>query len=138
MQTRMTVTQRSRITAEDGEITEISSVSPGCLRDDTLTYTETTEGAKVYHRVTLGGDALTVSRAGAVVSEIVFRAGAQHTSVYRIPPYAFDMTVDTESLAVNRENGGLSITLVFSSLLGGSRQRTEMTITAEPREEATA
>ena len=135
MQSRMTVSQSSRIKAEDGEVTELSSLSPGCLRAGTLTYTETTDGAKVYHRVTVAGDAVTVSRTGAVVSEIRFKVGETHTSLYRIPPYAFDMTVDTESLSVRHENGTLAIALVFNSILGGSRQRTEMTITAMPREE---
>ena len=136
MQIRMTVTQRSLITHEGGESTELSSVSLGCLGDGVLTYTEETEGAKVYHRITLEGrDAITVSRSGAVVSDIRFKAGTRHTSVYRIPPYSFDMTVDTESLQIEREGDTLTIALVFSSLLGGSRQRTEMTIKATPREE---
>ena len=137
MQIRMTVSQRSRITGEDGETAELSSLSPGCLRDGTLTYTETTDGAKVYYRVTADSeDTLTVSRSGAIVSEIVFRAGERYTSVYRIPPYAFDMTVETESLSVKWEGAGIEIAVVFRSTLGGSSQRTEMTITATPREEA--
>jgi uncharacterized beta-barrel protein YwiB (DUF1934 family) len=134
---KMRVSQVSRITGEDGETLVHKIEGEGCLRGDLLTFTETAEqGAKVFHRISLGCGELTVRRTGAVVSTVRFAEGERDLSVYRIPPYASDMAVETERLELDRAGEGLSLRLVFRAEIGGSRQRTELCLTAEPREDA--
>ncbi len=131
---RMAVTETSRIVGEDGEITELTLRAAGCLRGGVLTYTEVSDGAKIFHRVDLREDgAVTVSRSGAIVSELRFSRGERHSSLYRIPPYAFDMEIVTDEVSVSVTEAGVSVFLCFRSLLGGAKQETKLKILAEPR-----
>ena len=133
---RMTVTEASRVVGADGEASEMRCVAPGCLRGGVLTYTTEADGAKVFHRVDLREvGRVTVTRSGAIVSELVFSVGERHASVYRIPPFSFDMEIVTRSLSVSMSEAGGSIRLCFASRLGGAEQETELTVSAVPRGE---
>jgi hypothetical protein len=62
--------------------------------------------------------------------------GRVEQTLYEVPPFAFDMTVTTESVKVRREkNGGLRLGLRFRSVIGGAPQMTDLVIRALPREE---
>lgn len=133
---RMTVTETSRVIGADGEVSEMSCVAPGCLRGGLLTYTTEADGAKVFHRVDLRENGrVTVTRSGAIVSELSFSVGERHSSLYRIPPFSFDMEIETRALSVAVGEAGASVHLCFSSRLGGAEQETELSILAEPRGE---
>ena len=137
---RVTVRETSRVTASDGDITELTSLSPGCLRESAdgllLTYTDTTEGGKVFNRIEIKDDSVSVRRTGAVSMALTFCVGQSERTVYGVPPFTFDMTVTTESLKVRREESGVRIGLRFRSTVGGAPQSTELVISARIREAA--
>jgi uncharacterized beta-barrel protein YwiB (DUF1934 family) len=138
---KVLVRETSSITCSDGDVTDLSSLSPGCLRDCAdgllLTYTDDTEGGKVFNRVEISGERVSVRRTGAVSLSLTFEAGKTEHTVYGVPPFSFDMTVSTESVRVRREeNGGLRIGLVFRSVVGGAPQTTHLNIRATPKGEA--
>ncbi len=135
------VRETSTVTQADGDVTELSSLCTGCLRESRsgllLTYTDQTEGGKVFNRVRISGDRVSVERTGAVSLSLTLESGRTEQTVYRVPPFAFDMTVTTESVTVTRKpNGGLCIKLVFGTVLGGAPQATELVIEATPRRDA--
>ena len=137
---RVTVRETSRVTASDGDVTELTSLSPGCLRESAdgllLTYTDTTEGGKVFNRIEIKDDSVSVRRTGAVSMALTFCVGQSERTVYGVPPFTFDMTVTTESLKVRREESGVRIGLRFRSTVGGAPQSTELVISARIREAA--
>ena len=93
---RVTVRETSRVTASDGDVTELTSLSPGCLRESAdgllLTYTDTTEGGKVFNRIEIKDDSVSVRRTGAVSMALTFCVGQSERTVYGVPPFTFDMT----------------------------------------------
>ena len=138
MDLKVSVRETSRITQSDGDVTELSSLSPGCLRELgdklILTYTDTTEGGRVFNRVEIEDECVSVKRSGAVSLSLRLKVGEVEKTVYEVPPFAFDMTVKTESVRVVREQkGGLRIGLRFDSIIGGAPQKTELVIRALPK-----
>ena len=70
-------------------------------------------------------------RRGAITSEIIFEKGKAHTSLYRVPPLSFDLTVKTRALEFGiTENGG-TLTLVYSMDIGGAQRLAKMDITVK-------
>ena len=136
---KVNVRETSNITQADGEVTDLTSLSPGCLRECAdgllLPYTDTTEGGKVYNRVEIKGGRVSVRRTGAVSLSLVFEKGRTEHTIYGVPPFSFDMTVTTESLTVKREGTGeVRIGLVFRSTVGGAPQTTRLCIRATAKE----
>lgn len=137
---KVTVRENSSVTGEDGDVTSITALCPGCLRENAdgllLTYTDTTEGGKVYSRVEIKGERVSVRRTGAVSLSLTFEVGRTERTLYEVPPFSFDMTVVTNAVRVRREgDGGLRIGLDFRSTVGGAEQTTHLVIRATPKED---
>ena len=134
---KVTVRETSTVTAQDGDVTEMTSLSPGCLRESdggfTLTYTQTNEGTKIFNRITAKGASVRVVRSGAVSLSLLLEPGRRENTVYAVPPFRFDMTVTTDT--VTESDGGCRIGLVFHSVIGGAPQTTRLSIRARTRKE---
>ena len=98
---------RSRIEDldESGLVTdaeEIKSESMGFLRaaEDEMLLTDTEgEGeSKVFSQVLIRGASVIVNRRGATESSICLEVGKKQTSVYKVPPYSFDMEVEAKRI----------------------------------------
>lgn len=138
---RVNVRETSSITAEDGDVTDLTSLSPGCLRETAaglvLTYTQDSESGKIFNRVETTDHGLRITRSGAVELTLVLEPKRTEKTIYRVPPFSFDMLVTAEAVKIRREeSGGLRIGLSFRSVVGGSAQTTRLVIRATPREEA--
>ena len=138
---RVSVRETSRVTQEDGETVEMSSLCEGCLRrfpcETLLTYTANAEGGRIFNRIRAKGKEVTVKRSGAVSLSLTLKEGQTEQTLYQVPPFSFDMTVTTESVEVEHHtSGGLSLRLCFRSVIGGAPQTTELVIDAEPRRDA--
>ena len=138
---KVEVRETSSVTGSDGDVTDVASRSPGCLRESAdgllLTYTDTAEGKRIYNRVEISGERVSVRRTGAVSLSLVFEVGRTEKTVYGVPPFSFDMTVTTEAVRIRREeNGGVRIGLDFRSVVGGAPQATHLVIRATPKEDA--
>ena len=117
----------------DGDV-EVNNESALCTyRIDSETvsvsYKTITEGGAVNTSYRLTGDALTVTRSGAINSVIVFKTGETHSSIYEITPYKFDMTVTTKRLRHTVTAGGAEIDLLYEMNVGDAAKLCKMKIT---------
>ena len=115
---------------------EIKSESAGFLRagedEMLLTYTEGEGEAKVFSQVSIRGDAVTVHRRGASESTMMLRVGEQHTSVYKVPPYAFDMAVEAKRIRNSLTLKGGRLDLFYMMTIGGQARKVRLTVDFEP------
>lgn len=138
---RVSVRETSRVTQQDGEAFELSTLSEGCLRPSPagmlLTYTADAEGERIFNRVRISHGCVSVRRSGAVSLSLTLEKGRVEHTVYGVPPFSFDMTVTTESVEIaHRAAGELSLRLRFRSVIGGAPQTTELVIDVTPRGDA--
>ena len=122
----------------DVEVTEESEICS--YRTDgemvSVSYKILTEGGAVSTSYRLAGDALTVTRSGAINSVMVFKTGETHSSVYEIPPFKFDMTVTAKRLAHNMTHLGGDIELLYEMNIGEAIKLCKMKITVCEENEA--
>lgn len=103
----------------------------GELRMD---YTERGEGGtRVHCEIAAAGERVTVARRGDVECDMVFEKGVRHASLYRVPPYSFDMEIVTLRLENELTADGGRLTILYRMKLGGAERRTRMVLVAAPR-----
>ena len=116
---------------------EISiSTHSGSLRDEGeilhLGYTEEGEGGNVECHIVIYPDGgVSLSRRGAIVSDILFKEGEECHTVYSIPPYKFDMTVYTKRVRSDMSAEGGILRLLYSMNVGGQEKKVQMKITVK-------
>ena len=93
-----------------------------------LTYSEKTDNGDVYSDITYSDGEVWVKRRGALVSELFFKEGAEHTSVYEIPPYKFDASVKTRRIKADLSETGGVISLFYNMKIGGAEKSARMKI----------
>lgn len=95
----------------------------------TLAYKETREGSSVLCEITVKESSVEVRRRGDVSCDMVFSAGKTYETLYQVPPFSFDMTIDTVRIenGISEENGSLS--LLYDMTVGGAKKRCRMKIT---------
>lgn len=116
----------------EGEAEKSVTQSVGTLRISdgrtSLTYTESTEQGEIRTMIVCLGGQVSVSREGAIVSELCFTEGETHRSIYEIPPFRFDAEVRTKRVRVNvTESEGL-IDLLYNMTIGGAEKAARMRI----------
>lgn len=92
-----------------------------------LYYTEENEGGKTQCTLVVGDDGvITLTRCGAIESVMSFKEGASTDTVYKIPPYSFDMTISTARIRNSlREHGG-ELQLIYAMTVGGQSKKVRM------------
>lgn len=115
----------------EGDIERNTSEAEGFFRfsDEgaTLTYAEENEGGRAESEIIIG-DAVRVVRHGAIESDMLFKEGETHSSIYSVPPYKFDATVRAKRVRIDiNENGG-KIDLLYSMKIGGAEKSARMKI----------
>ena len=93
-----------------------------------LTYSEDNDGAAVYSDVTYSDGEVWVKRRGALKSELFFKEGTEHSSIYEIPPYKFDATVKTRRIKASFSDEGGEISLFYNMKIGGAEKNARMRI----------
>lgn len=136
---RFSVRSRIEDLDENGlgtEAEEICSESAGFLRaaedEMLLTYTEGEGEAKVFSQVLIRGEAVTVNRRGASESTMVLKVGETHTSVYKVPPYAFDMEVEAKRIRNSMTLQGGRIDLFYLMTIGGQARKVRLCVDFVP------
>ena len=97
----------------------------------TIAYSEESDGGEILTNIVFTPSRVTIARNGAVRSHMVFEKGAPHTSLYEVPPYAFDMEVTTHTVLVSISIFGGRIHLEYDRLLGGESTRVVFDLLAE-------
>ena len=93
-----------------------------------LTYTEENEGGRAESEIIWHGGALTVKRSGAIRSEMVFKPGEVHQSLYSVSAYSFDVSVKPRRMQVELDAGGGKIDLLYNMTIGGADKAVRMKI----------
>lgn len=93
-----------------------------------LAFAEDSEGGKINTNVFCFGDSVTVKREGAVESNMQFAVGEIHSSIYSIPPYQFDVTVNAKRVKTELFAVGGSIDLLYNMKIGGADKNARMKI----------
>lgn len=103
---------------------------------NSLTYSEEIEGKKVHTTLTyrLRANRVHLKKRGAMKSEIIFEENFEHSSLYEIPPYSFDMTVRSQVVKASLGADGGEITLSYFRTIGGDTAPVEMRIVGIPLE----
>lgn len=101
-----------------------------------LSYTESREGGEVQCLISKTGGEILVKRCGAVESEMRFALGKPCTALYRVPPFAFDMKIETLRLCCTLDEFGGEVDLLYKVTVGGASKKTKMKITAEIQNES--
>ena len=93
-----------------------------------VTYTEMTDGGKIVSEVRSEADTVKVIRRGAIESEMHFREGTSHSSVYSVGPYSFDAEVSTRRIRRELSAEGGRIELFYNMRIGGADKSARMKI----------
>ena len=116
----------------DGESERSVSEAIGSLRvcgeDVRITYKEKSEGGESESEIVCSGGGVTVRRRGAIESELYFKEGETHASIYQIPPYSFDAEVTAKRVTVELGPVGGRINLVYNMKIGGAEKSAIMRI----------
>ena len=118
------------LTMGEPERTETAAV--GYFRYDggdvTLTYSEDGEGGHVSSEIDLHGDTVTVRRTGDIESEMRFKEGEEHRSLYSVPPYKFDVAVLAKRVRHELTEQGGRIDVLYNMTIGGANKSVRMKI----------
>ncbi len=100
-------------------------------RGKRLSFTEEAEGQKTTSTLYVSDGRIVLKKRGDVESDITFIEGDESKSIYRVGPYAFDMTVRTKKIrSTLTENGG-ELSLIYSMNVGGQDKNVRMKISAK-------
>ena len=67
---------------------------------------------------------------------MLFSVEKTHKSIYKVPPFSFDMTIETLRLTSTLSDMGGEINLLYRMTVGGAVRKTKMKITAETENDA--
>ena len=94
-----------------------------------ISYTEEGEGVSVKTFITVNADGVRVKRLGGIESDMQFKVGVAHASLYKIPPYSFDAEVTCEKICSDMRDSVGSLYILYTLKIGGAEKRVEMKIT---------
>ena len=116
----------------EGDIERNVVSADGFLRfsdnEATLTYAEENEGGRAESEIIFKDGGVTVCRKGAIESELYFKEGESHVSIYSVPPYKFDAIVTAKRVRVDLSADGGKIDLLYNMKIGGAEKSTRMKI----------
>lgn len=121
---------------ESGDRCEIRAVAYFGVSEGgyTLSYAEEGEGGRVDTLITVNtgnGNFVTVSRHGALESELRFGDGLVYNTLYSAPPYSFDMQVRTVKIRNELTSDGGSLSIIYDMTVGGAKKHVRMKIGVE-------
>ncbi len=114
----------------DEEVTETHPDGFYTVKDDEIkiNYREDTEGGAVYTDIVVKSNGITVTRKGALLSEMHFEEGKTDKSTYEIPPYKFDVEIFTKKIRNNLKEDGGKLHIHYLMTIGGAKKRVVMKI----------
>ena len=116
----------------DGEAERSVSECDGFLRysedEAVITYSESGEGGNVSSTIIYKEGEATVKRTGAIESELCFKEGVTHQSIYCVQPYKFDATVYTRKIRASISEMGGTLDLFYNMKIGGAEKSARMKI----------
>ena len=96
----------------------------------TIDYIEKNEEYKTYCTLVARGEIVKLSRKGAVDCDVLFDTATPCECIYRVPPYAFDMSVRTIRVRNSLNEKGGELQLIYAMNIGGQDKKVRMSIKA--------
>ena len=93
-----------------------------------ISYKEKVEGCEIENEILVLSGSVTVRRQGAIISDMCFREGESHSSIYQIPPYRFDCEVLARRVSVELRPTDGKINLIYNMKIGGAEKSAIMRI----------
>ena len=116
----------------EGEVEKTEICPVGIFRAEggslLLSYTEKSEGGEIFSEIAVESGTVTVCRSGAIVSEMRFREGESHRSLYQIPPYSFDTVIYTKKIRNTLSENGGRLDIFYTMSIGGQDKNVRMKI----------
>ncbi len=136
--TKINITVESAVLNEDDPIPEKTAESAvGTMRwgkggVESICYKTKADGTEVETRLELYGEDVRLIRSGAVESNMLFSKGKEHKSLYRIPPYAFELSLEATRVKNSLTFFGGSLELEYKMTLGGAKKTCKMHVCVAP------
>ena len=116
----------------EGEAERSESTSLGFFKisedEYNLTCAEDTEGGRLVTDIVITDNTVRVKRTGAIESEMIFKEGMLHKSIYSIPPYSFDAEIMTRKIRSSMRCDGGRVDIFYSMKIGGAEKYVKMRI----------
>jgi uncharacterized beta-barrel protein YwiB (DUF1934 family) len=97
-----------------------------------ITYSDVSEQGRMESVILIKDESVTVKRSGAICSELFFKEGETHNSVYSVPPYKFDASVSTKRIRRALDESGGTLDLHYKMSIGGADKSARMKIWIYP------
>ena len=94
-----------------------------------LSYKAESEGGRITTELFFEDGYVRIVRRGAIESEMILEPGKRHDSLYRIPPYSFDMSVKANKTVGAITPDGGELLFDYSMTVGGAEKSCIMQIT---------
>ena len=114
----------------DSDKTELTSraVLEVCEGGEIIRYTTEENGQKTDTEIYLLDKAVRVVRRGAIESDFYFEEKKSVSSLYKIPPYAFDAEIYTKRIRRNEIAGVREVTVIYDMTVGEAKKSVRMKI----------
>ena len=116
----------------DGEAERNVNECEGFLRysdgEAVITYSESGESGSVTSEIKYKDGEATVKRSGTIESELYFKEGVTHRSIYSVVPYKFDAEVHTRRIRASLGECGGTLDLFYNMKIGGADKSARMKI----------
>ena len=96
-----------------------------------ILYTEKNEESITVCTLRIENGDVALSRRGAVECRIMFAEGATCNTLYKVPPYSFDMSVTTLKIRNSLSASGGELQLIYNMNIGGQDKKVRMKINAK-------
>ena len=94
----------------------------------TLLYTTEENGQKTDTEIQIMPEAVRVIRRGAIESDFLFEEKKSFTSLYKIPPYAFDCEIFTKRIRRCERCGVIELSVIYDMTVGEAKKNVRMKI----------
>lgn len=95
-----------------------------------ISYKEENENGIVSCDIVITDEQIVVRRTGSIISTLVFNEKEPYQTIYELPPYKFDMTVNTKKIRNSITQNGGNVEIIYEMNVGGAKKRTSMKINA--------
>ena len=99
--------------------------------DFIITFKEESEGQITHSQITVSESFVSLTKRGAIESDMLFEEGKTTKTLYRVGPYAFDMHLTTKRIRSSVGEEGGELQLIYSMNIGGQDKNVRMKITAK-------
>lgn len=110
-----TLTVDANLAAENGKIT--------------LSYKQKSEGGECKTNLTVKDKTVTLTRSGAIESVMIFSEGKTTETLYSIPPYSFDASIETKRIKSSLCSTGGTLELLYFITVGGAKKKMRLSLT---------